>query len=133
MEMTLADFELKASVIEGAGLGVFAKKPLPKGTYLALKPKNIQVGIERHKKDIPEKYIKYCVAEENNLYICPADFKNTEFVWFLNHSFTPNAEPKPEENFNYYAIKDISAGEEILINYSVFNEPENKKEDFYKK
>lgn len=132
METNPSDFELKQSTIENAGLGVFAKRDLPKGVYLALKPRDIQVGVERHRSEIPEEILKYCVAEENDLYICPADYENMELVWYLNHNSTPNAEPRPEENFNYYALRKIAAGEEILIDYNVFNEPEDKKEDYYK-
>ena len=33
---------------------------------------------------------------------------------------------------NIYALEDIKAGEEILIDYNCLNEPEHLKEDYYK-
>ncbi len=35
--------------------------------------------------------------------------------WFLNHSNEPNAEN--DEHYDYYAIRDIPKGAEILIDY----------------
>lgn len=35
--------------------------------------------------------------------------------WFLNHSDEPNAEN--DEHYEYFAIKDIPKGAEILIDY----------------
>lgn len=45
-----------------------------------------------------------------------------------NHAYDPNAEYSADYNddtFSVYALKDISAGEEIFINYN--GDPENKK------
>ena len=50
-------------------------------------------------------------------------------IRYLNHSKTPNAYHK---NYNYYALRDIKAGEEITIDYNTLEEPEEAKEDFYK-
>ena len=39
----------------------------------------------------------------------------------LNHSYTPNATYDinfPNHTFDFFAYKDIKAGEEILINYN---------------
>ena len=43
--------------------------------------------------------------------------------WYLNHSFTPNAY---QEQYQYFAARDIEAGEEITINYRTLNEVENE-------
>jgi len=45
-----------------------------------------------------------------------------------NHAYEPNAEYKADyedDTFTVYALKDIAAGEEILINYN--GDPANKK------
>lgn len=49
--------------------------------------------------------------------------------WYINHSETPNAVHK---DYNFYACCDISAGEEITIDYNTLEEPEEAREDFYK-
>jgi SET domain-containing protein len=53
-----------------------------------------------------------------------------EVGWYLNHSFEPNAACKEPDEF--YASRDITAGEEVLIDYNSLDEPEDKKDDFYK-
>jgi len=52
-----------------------------------------------------------------------------EFGWFLNHSKKPNAYHK---NYEYYALNNIKAGEEITVDYNTLEEPENAKDDYYK-
>lgn len=41
--------------------------------------------------------------------------------WHLNHSKNPNAGHK---NYDYYALKDIQKGEEIVIDYETLEETE---------
>ena len=60
---------------------------------------------------------------------CPNDFSHMSIGWYLNHSSNPNAEHK---NYVYYSIRDIKAGEEILIDYNTLEEPEELKENYYK-
>jgi SET domain-containing protein len=48
----------------------------------------------------------------------------------LNHSETPNA---VHRDYEYYALVNIRAGEEITIDYNSLGEPEDAKEDYYKK
>ena len=44
-------------------------------------------------------------------------------AWFLNHSNTPNARHQDSDNM-YYALKDISTGEEITIDYCSIERPD---------
>ena len=65
-----------------------------------------------------------------------------EVGWYLNHSAQPNMriesyQDGQEEDcllyvINYHIIRDIKAGEEVLIDYNDLDEPEALKEDFYK-
>jgi len=123
-------FEIKASTIPSAGNGVFALKDFNKGSFLEVKPRGSTVGVEMLEKDIPAHLLHYCIALADDKWICPRDFNNMEPVWYLNHSEDPNAELG---DGGYYSISDIRAGEEILIDYNQFNEPEEKKESFYRK
>lgn len=58
----------------------------------------------------------YCVRHEAG-YCCPLDFHRMSIGWYMNHSDTPNVLGRPDENFEYYAARDIEAGEEILCDY----------------
>jgi SET domain-containing protein len=53
-----------------------------------------------------------------------------EIGWFLNHSETPNIIKKSDGLV--YAVTDIQAGDEILMDYNQLNEPESMKESYYK-
>jgi SET domain-containing protein len=52
--------------------------------------------------------------------------------WYLNHSKAPNAD-WDDDLAGYVSVREIAAGEEILIDYDLFEEPHDKKEGFYRK
>lgn len=110
------------------GIGVFAVHDIKEGTYLRL------FGAEdgsrlMDKSEVPEIFRDYCVDHGDKIY-CPEDFGRLQVGWYLNHSKNPNA--KPDENYSYYAKRDIKAGEEITVDYNLLNEPEEAKKDYYK-
>ncbi len=113
------------------GIGVFATHDIKAETYLRLfgdETEIADVSVVRKKKDVPEFFRQYCVDKDNTLR-CPKDFGCMEVGWHLNHSKTPNAYHR---NYDYYALSDIKAGEEITIDYNTLKEPEEVKEDYYK-
>lgn len=122
-------FILKPSTIINAGIGVFATHDIKNNTKLAL---NKDGGESRvlDKEDIPEEFKGMTITINENKLKAPKEFNHLWIVWYVNHSNQPNAELNSTEN-NYYSIKDIKAGEEILINYNSFNEPDGRKELFY--
>lgn len=112
-------FRLKPSVIPGAGVGVFATADIPKGTILrelfddedvrfvsweAFAALNLPAEI---KDNFPVRY-------ETGCYL-PRDFNRLSIGWYLNDSTEPNLGHDPE--YVYYALRDIAAGEELLIHY----------------
>jgi len=108
-------FRLKPSAIEG--VGVFAVHNIVKGTKLMLKPDGYK-SRKLKKKDIPQEFSGYCVKDEDGVHErCPNAFNHMWLCWFLNHSDKPNAEGDDNDNFMYYALRDIKAGEEITIDY----------------
>ncbi|KKR11632.1 MAG: hypothetical protein UT41_C0008G0005 [Candidatus Wolfebacteria bacterium GW2011_GWC2_39_22] len=122
-------FVLKVSA---HGIGVFATEDIESGSFLRLFGSDelfekSEGDTKRNKKDVPEIFWSNCIDMGDYL-ICPRDFGNIPVGWYVNHSKAPNAE---HGQFNWYASRDISAGEEILIDYNTFNEPETSKEDFY--
>ena len=122
-------FILKPSTVPNAGVGVFAVHGIRSGTKLVL---NKEGGESRVLKmdEIPEILQQYTIALGDGIRKAPQAFNHMWIVWYLNHSDTPNAELNQKEN-DYYAIRDILAGEEILIDYKVFHEPEGEKDSFY--
>lgn len=112
-------FVLQPSKI--AGVGVFARHGIRKGTKLRLFPgansRVISLKKVGEQKNFFDTYCVFDVAEQ--AYYCPADFGNMEIGWYLNHATKPNAEHR---NFIYFAKNNISAGEEITIDYGTIEE-----------
>jgi len=130
-------FMLKPSSL--GGVGVFATHDIPAGTVLFDQMKH---KIRRLKiKDVPAELIQYCVYINDEECICPERFDRMEIGWFINHSSEPNiGYPKEMSNVHvmdeikseFCTIKDIKAGDEILMNYNDLNEPEDLKDEYYK-
>ena len=130
METNQYSFILKPSKIPNAGVGVFSLRDIQPGIHLALKPQGQSVGVDVQEEVIPKELLGYCVAKENGVWRCPPDFSHMHIVWYLNHSEKPNAEKRSD---GYYSTKVIKTGEEITIDYNSLDEPEDKKEEYYKK
>jgi SET domain-containing protein len=124
MEKTIIIKSTKFKKTGKKGRGVFALKDFKKGELIERCP---VITFSPKERKILEKTIL-------NFYIYP--WKSTRGACLAfgngsiyNHSYTPNADWK--QNFeklamDYVAIKDIKAGEEILINYN--GEPDDTKE-----
>lgn len=113
------------------GIGVFSVHDIKKDTYLRLFGDEIALGdrsVVRNRADVPELFRQYCIDRGDSL-SCPKDFGCLEVGWYLNHSRTPNA--YRDDNYNWYALRDILAGEEVVIDYNTLEEPEGTKEDYY--
>lgn len=113
------------------GVGVFAFHDIRANTYLRVfgdenNPHN--VSIVRKKEAVPEFFRSYCVDRGETME-CPSDFGCMEVGWFINHSKNPNVYVRNRE---FYALRDILAGEEITIDYNFLKEPREAKDDYYK-
>jgi len=113
------------------GVGVFAVHDIKAETFLRIfgdanNPND--VFVMRNKKDVPELFRQYCLDRGDTM-ICPKDFGCMEVGYFINHSKTPNAYHR---NYEYYAWRDIKAGEEITVDYNSLEEPEEAKENYYR-
>ena len=115
---------LKPSPIHG--IGVFAAHDIPKGTrvFADLNYRWYELN------SVPVELRKYCQFLTEDKVRGPERFDRMEVDWFLNHSNDPNIVEIKEEC--WIAVKDIKAGEELLIDYTQLNEPEYLKELFYK-
>lgn len=133
MEWSEFSFILQPSPL--GGVGVFAAHDIPDGTHLF---KSRFITRTMKVKDVPPLLLKYCIYISDEECICPERFDRMEIGWYLNHSSKPNVAKKTaasssdSKSRNIYAIQDIKAGDEILIDYNCLNEPEHLKEDYYK-
>lgn len=130
-------FILKPSPL--GGIGIFATHDIAAGTLVFNAPYKLRIV---KIKDIPAPFLQYCIYINNDECLAPDRFDCMGIGWYTNHSATPNIAkrgPIKDENGNYdpdtevYAIKDIKAGDEILIDYNTFDEPEHLKEDYFRK
>jgi SET domain len=104
-------FEARASGIPGAGLGLFARAPLPAGTELeavgALVTRDSLADRCSHFAD----HHKFVVGD--SLLLIPLGLAG-----LANHSFAPNAEKVVRgERVFLRLLRDVFAGEEICFAY----------------
>jgi uncharacterized protein len=119
-------FVLKPSTL--GGIGVYAAHDIPEGMHLF----HGNFSSRKMKtKEVPSEFLKYCIFVNDEECICPERFDRMEVGWYLNHSHNPNIAKRPE--IGVIALRDIKAGEEILIDYNQLNEPEHLKESYYRK
>ena len=112
-------FRLKPSTVPGAGVGVFATADIPKGTMLAgLFADDDVVRLtwaEFAALDVPpEMKENFAVRYEDECFV-PRDFNRISAGWYLNDSSDPNL--AHDDNYDYFALRDIAAGEELFIRY----------------
>src|SRR5580700_3449828 len=97
-------FILKPSTIPNGGVGVFAVHDIDEGVRLKFHPD--QFEFQRLKREaIPEDFLKYCIAEEDDWYRCPLYFNRMEIGWYINHSYTPNVIRKEDGLYSGCFIK----------------------------
>ncbi|HTE22302.1 MAG TPA: SET domain-containing protein-lysine N-methyltransferase [Candidatus Limnocylindria bacterium] len=122
-------FVLKPSTVPGAGVGIFAVHDIAEGTKVTALFSDGFVTSRRKVSEIPKIFLDYCIARDNDEYDCPRQFNRMEIGWYLNHSATPNLRIDTDA---HYTTRDIKAGEEVLINYNELDEPEDRKQAYYK-
>jgi SET domain-containing protein len=104
------------------GIGVFAIRDIPKGTrnlfsqglgeWIKLTIAEVE-ALPKHSRDLVE---NHCLFDEDYYYVPDYGFKLVDLVVYLNHSDTPNVISINEGEF-FEAIRDITAGEELLLDY----------------
>jgi SET domain-containing protein len=125
--VNFSEFSLLLKPSSLGGIGVFAAHDIPSGTLLFTSSHEMRT---LKTNDIPQEFRKYCIFVSDEECICPEQFDRMEIGWYINHSNTPNI----DYDFNLcklYAINDIKAGDEILIDYNYLGEPEHLKESYY--
>lgn len=112
---------LKPSTIHG--IGVFALCDIPKGcrdifskgvgNWIKLSIDDVE-KLPDHSKNLVE---TYCLFDEDHYYVPDYGFKVMDMVNYLNHSSQPNV-CSVNDGEQYEALRDIKAGEELLVNYN---------------
>lgn len=111
------------------GIGIFSTKDFKVGEFVKLYNKeNVLIDVELD--NIPEEFKKFVVYRQNNKCNCPKDFSQVESAWYLNHSDNPNLLEDWDMGL-YKVTREIKAGDEFLIDYNNFEEPADKKEEYY--
>ena len=113
---------LKPSPIEG--IGVFAITDIAKGCReMFSKPDAADEWITISKKEIESlpahaQFLtgNYCLYDEENYFVPAHGFKKMDLALFINHADTPNIISINDGDY-FEAIRDIKAGEELLIDY----------------
>lgn len=115
---------LKQSGLDG--IGVFAIRDIPKGTYI-FAPDDDQLKLVRRNKveninpALAELYSDFCVLNGDK-YSCPSSFNKLTPAWYLNTSRDPNV--GADLDLKFYALRDINAGEELTADYAAYSENE---------
>lgn len=123
-------FILRPSTIKNLGVGVFALHDIAKDAYMELFLEDFQEEV-LDEKDVPEELQAYCLNHKGGKLLCPKFFNRMDIGNYLNHSENPNL--RYEKGKGYFALRDIKVGEELFANYRELEEPEEKRDDYYKK
>lgn len=108
------------------GVGVFAIVDIPKGTYI-FEPDDTPIvkvspaELNTLAQPLRRLYHDFCVLRDG-VYECPVSFNQLTPSWYLNNSGDPNV--APDEELRFYALRDISAGEELTASYETYSENE---------
>ena len=109
--------------VKGKGRGVFARKPIPKGTVIEKVPKMLLSPEEMivEGMDNPNLSRIFFIHDDRTLAVCLG------YGSIYNHSYEPNARYTPiaPDILEFHTIRPVAAGEEILINYH--GNPDDKR------
>jgi len=112
-------FRLKPSTIVGAGVGVFASTDIANGTFLEGLFGSDDVRRltweEFAALDVPTEVKENFVTRYETECFVPKDFNLMSVGWYLNDADEPNL--AHNANYDYFALRDIAAGEELFIRY----------------
>lgn len=106
------------------GVGVRAICKIKKGAPIFEGDKSRLVWIEAKKvqrlpKELRRLYEDFGI-KKGRKYGCPRSFNALTPAWYLNHSKHPNV--RCDSNYDFYALRNIKAGEELTVDYSTYSE-----------
>jgi hypothetical protein len=124
------DVYVRLGISRIEGIGVFAIRPIPEGTNIFANDRIeiVWVAAEDVEKSAPTPgqrafYEDFAIRRDGRLG-CPVNFHNLTPGWYCNQPAEgddPNV--RVEEDFSFYAARDIAEGEELTIRYDQFSDP----------
>ena len=111
---------LKPSPVEG--IGVFAIADIKEGqSGLFSKDKSEWIAVTKAEVEALPPHSRFlvenhCLYDDEHYFIPEYGFKMIDLVVYLNHSDEPNVR-SINEGEDFIALREIKAGEELLINY----------------
>ena len=111
------------------GVGVFAIKDIPKGTYIFPDDDDEMIWIDKRaleklSQDERKLYDDFCVIH-GNLYGCPRSFNKLTPAWYFNESQEPNV--AADKEYRFFARRRIKRGEELTVTYDSYSDrPQNE-------
>lgn len=118
---------LKPSTVHLGGVGVFAIRNIPAGTYV-FEPDDgpvVHVSAAKVAKLAPElrKLYKDFGPYNNGKHVVPPSLNKLTLSWYLNE---PGVDQKPnlgcDKRLHFFALREINVGEELLADYSKYSE-----------
>jgi hypothetical protein len=106
------------------GVGVFAIRDIPKGTYVFEPDDDDMVWIDKSVADglpspLRKMYEDFPVLRDGE-FGCPSNFNRMTIAWHVNASKQPNLKCDP--NYKFYASRDINAEEELTADYDEYSD-----------
>src|SRR5216684_6434319 len=79
--------------------------------------------VPRAPTDIRKLYDDFCVIKDKR-YGCPKNFNRLTMSWYLNEPAKGDrANVRCDEStYDFFALRDIKAGEELTVDYSTFSQ-----------
>ena len=109
------------------GVGVFAIRDIPKCVNIFSDDKSEMIWIaeemiQAKSGEVRRLYDDFCVLS-NHKYGCPQGFNNLTIGWYINQPLE-GQEPNVicNDEYDFFAARDIHAGEELTVDYSTFND-----------
>ncbi len=105
------------------GVGVFANHAIREGARLVLFGPDTRYLAAAPTLEARRILDKLSVEGEGGRgYYCPPSFTRVDVGWYLNHSESPNAGFRGNIDGEYFALRDISEGEEVTMDYRTLGE-----------
>jgi hypothetical protein len=85
--------------------------------------KEEELELDKLPEEIRKLYKDFCVIikkDDSKIYGCPDNFNNITMSWYLNHSNNPNV--CCDKDYNFYAISEIMAGDELTVDYHTYSD-----------
>jgi len=118
---------IEVKQIKGKGRGVFARRLIPDGEVIERVPVLVLLVAETRTASGPTRMSGYCFEWGRGTVAVALGYGS-----LYNHSYQPNARYDDEggQTKVFRAIRDIAAGEEIVVNYN--GEPEDETPVWFK-